>query len=229
MWEWQVFFQGSFRFRKFNNVIKSIFNQTPLETRKDNYVDLNTPLYGLKERGTMEAGIYSPYLELKVLLDKTLWNAELWSKDVKIKIDSFIIPKSGLDKDSLLNYIKEDQKKKNSIHKEQFEHFLSMLEREPFNRVVVDKKRKNVGVKYNFQKNTWQFSQRAEIEDENSPEVLIIEEGEIEFLDQFWQTFQVEGNNTEVLKKFTDFFVMPKNGHVMGYPQFLDTNKETPI
>ena len=48
MWEWRVFFQGSFRFRKFNDVIKSIFNQTPLETRKDNYVDLNTPLYGLK-------------------------------------------------------------------------------------------------------------------------------------------------------------------------------------
>ena len=211
MWEWRIFFKEDFsnEFELSSEFEKKI-NNNPLEIRTDYYYDLSRPDIGLKERGSSQGKVFRPILELKVLLQKKQWGAELWKKFINYPINKSIDPDKGLSIYDIIEILQYERDKIPMGVK--IEPIISNLEKKTQNRIPVKKERVQMNDVYRFNHSRSKFK---------------LERTKVHILGENWQTICIESPNSELLRDFVRNQVLNIPDNVMGgYPEFILTQRK---
>ncbi len=212
MWEWRVFTREmhSKELTLSKEYRKKLLNADP-EHRTDYYYDLSVPELGLKERGGEHPREFKPKLELKILLEKTDWGAELWEKCIKYHVSKSINPKQGLNLNDIVEILKQQQK--NSPYEEKIDLIISKLAKGKPKRVKIEKSRFQIKGIYKF---------------DHSSSFFKLERTKVKMLRKVWYSICIESSNSQLLTEFIENQILniPKV-FTGGYPEFITKKRET--
>ncbi|MBD3255337.1 MAG: hypothetical protein GF383_09605 [Candidatus Lokiarchaeota archaeon] len=211
MWEWRIFLELDKVNENFlDQTLRDKLNSAFLEQRIDFYYNLKEANFGLKERGKMNHKVFLPKLELKLLIDRVGWGAELWEKCVKIQVKKSINPFIGLSREFIIENLTLASRSLHQKYSKDIHRIKRLFENSDIRRVEVKKKRRKIDIK--------DIPRDPIISNKIT---LSFEKAEISILKQSWITYEIESNNLSVLRNFLAKNQLSQRGLVMGYPKFI--------
>lgn len=222
MWEWRVFLSTDYYSHvQYPERWHEIFDTIYIETRKDQYFDLDLPQYGLKLRNHGQDKI-SGLLELKLRVNEDT-GYEDWLKEIENYVDI-----NELYSQDLNSWLKKklneliDHRVADHV-KTALNDLLHQIDEGKLNSVIIEKSRQKI--KTSFSKIIPRFNTLKEHYSSTIGPVddyVEIEFSKIEISDKIMFSIALEGPSKKILKFIVENMLMILNqDQIMGYPELI--------